>query len=801
VSEQEDLWKGQVGPFSAYISDLPGGIRLAHRNGRLSFERVSVRLAVGSYGIRHEFEILPVSQPRRSIFELRPGLRATGLTFMCSGDSCVEAVLQLAWMESWPRLMWRVRVTNSSESEVQLHELTFEASSVMTEGKSPIPGGGEEWKSHLEGDSASDLIFYHNGWQSWSHAGWLQIQDPVPVTSLGLFTRPMQLAQGFSAEPGMQASDMFTVVFDRRVGRGCVAGFLSQKRALGQIHVLARASDFLLRFASALDGRILEPGRVFESDWACLEAFGEDTDAPAASFLAAAAQLNNARVRSEIPVGWCTWYYYFGNLSESDVCEHVDWISEHHERLPLDLVQIDDGFQERVGDWFDRADSFRTGLKNISSRIRSHGLEPGIWLAPFLAHPSSNIVHDHPDWVLKDVRGKPVNPGWGWNGFPRVLDITHPDVLEHLSRLIETAVHEWGFSYLKLDFLYAGALCGNHHDRAVTRAEALVEALRIIREAAGKEVILVGCGAPLGPAIGFVDAMRIGPDVAPSWYPRLGILSRLVKNDPGFPSVRNAIRNVVARSELHGRWWINDPDCLLVRTRKSRLSAEEVHTFLTAAAFSGGSLLLSDRLPDLNEERIQWAARLLPPLPEPARDISWQAADDVHVFALEMGGPVGSRILLAILNTCDRSIDFILDRAQLGLGSDRDIHCLDFWHSRYNRYGEMEEMRFEISPHACRCLALRQASSSPQWVGSSIHISQGLEVLEWTPDNGSLSIKLGFPNRSVSGSLWLQVPGKIQQARFDGKALDIRRVDSSVYRCDVSMNGVKEITMGWEEAR
>ncbi|MEJ2010815.1 MAG: alpha-galactosidase [Anaerolineales bacterium] len=592
---------------------------------------------------------------------------------------------------------------------------------------------------------------------------------------------------------------MFTLAFDRQTGRGCLAGFLSQIHALGQVQILPRASDFLLRFISALDGRYLVPGGTFGSDWACLEALSAHAEEPAAAYLEAAGQLNAARIRPEVPVGWCSWYYYFGHLTDEDVYEHVEWIAENARRLPLKLVQIDDGFQAQVGDWFERADSFPSDMKTISAAIRSQGLEPGIWLAPFLAHPSSRIAHDHPDWILRDARGRPVNPGWGWNSFPRVLDITHPQVLEHLSSLISTAAHDWNFSYLKLDFLYAGALPGQYHDSHVTRAEAFVHALRIIREAAGEDVFLVGCGAPLGPAIGFVDTMRIGPDVAPSWYPRLGPVSRLIKNEAGLPSVRNAIRNTIARRGMHGRWWINDPDCLLVRTENSNLSTDEVQSLLTAVAFSGGSVLLSDRLPDLTEERIQWAARLLPPLPRAARCISWQAADDTHVLALEMGGAAGDRILLSILNLSDRNVNLEIARSRLGLESGKDIHCLDFWRSRYNRIDAADELRFEAEPHACRVLALRQVTAGPQWVGSTIHISQGFEVQAWRPDDAELLIQIGFPERSITGSFWFQLPGSIQSVTLEGKLLDVEWIHPGIYRCDVSMNGIREIKMEWKE--
>ena len=73
---------------------------------------------------------------------------------------------------------------------------------------------------------------------------------------------------------------------------------------------------------------------------------------------------------------------------------------------------------------------------------------------------------------------------------------------------------------------------------------------------------------------------------------------------------------------LHRRWWINDPDCLLVRQEDTRLTPAEVQTLATVLALSGGSLIVSDDLPALAEERVEWLARLLPPLQGRARGAS-----------------------------------------------------------------------------------------------------------------------------------------------------------------------------------
>ena len=47
--------------------------------------------------------------------------------------------------------------------------------------------------------------------------------------------------------------------------------------------------------------------------------------------------------------GWTSWYNYFGKVTERDVLKVLKFYSENS--IPLDLFQIDDGWQTAVGDW------------------------------------------------------------------------------------------------------------------------------------------------------------------------------------------------------------------------------------------------------------------------------------------------------------------------------------------------------------------------------------------------------------------------------------------------------------------
>ena len=68
-----------------------------------------------------------------------------------------------------------------------------------------------------------------------------------------------------------------------------------------------------------------------------------------------------------------------------------------------------------------------------------------------------------PEQVSHAYENRPLPIGHNWGGPFYGLDTTHPEVLVWLCELARTVVG-WGYSYLKLDFLFAGALRGVRHD-------------------------------------------------------------------------------------------------------------------------------------------------------------------------------------------------------------------------------------------------------------------------------------------------------------------------------------------------
>lgn len=224
----------------------------------------------------------------------------------------------------------------------------------------------------------------------------------------------------------------------------------------------------------------------------------------------------------------------------------------------------------------------------------------------------SEVAKAHPDWVLKrDGSNEAANSGncgkWFYG-----LDLTKPAVQRHVRDCLEVALNIWGFSYLKLDFLYSAALAGcqdSLHDRTLTKAQVMQLGMGIVSEMAGDSVFVLGCGAPLGSAIGHVHANRISSDAGFSWFPDFPLPQDDTWN---LPSARTMLKNTLARLFMHGEWWINDPDCLLLRD-KLRFTPDELVGICTTKVFSGGSVIISDDLNFVSAKRLRMFSQMVPP--------------------------------------------------------------------------------------------------------------------------------------------------------------------------------------------
>ena len=106
--------------------------------------------------------------------------------------------------------------------------------------------------------------------------------------------------------------------------------------------------------------------------------------------------------------GYCTWYYYYADVTEKDLLENLDAMAKHRSSCyAADVVQIDDGYQTFQGDWNDQDETWPTPLTDIAKSMTDSGMRAGIWLMPFLASTASRDFRELPDWFVKDENGNP----------------------------------------------------------------------------------------------------------------------------------------------------------------------------------------------------------------------------------------------------------------------------------------------------------------------------------------------------------------------------------------------------------
>lgn len=74
---------------------------------------------------------------------------------------------------------------------------------------------------------------------------------------------------------------------------------------------------------------------------------------------------------------------------------NLDHLLEMRESIPLEVFQLDDGYQKHWGDWVPSKD-FPEDMREVSGSILRHGFKAGIWLAPFAVDKKSDLAKEHP---------------------------------------------------------------------------------------------------------------------------------------------------------------------------------------------------------------------------------------------------------------------------------------------------------------------------------------------------------------------------------------------------------------------
>ena len=664
----------------------------------------------------------------------------------------------------------------------------------------------------------TNVSFFKNGYQSWSKNEILFWGDRDRSIPLHLGSKVIE-SENYDLIPEKGKinafySDYFTLIYDLATTFAVMVGYVTHVKhftCVGLVLGPEPLNSPRLFAASHADAVQLAKGETNTSEILFVSTcIGKSNYLGLVKKYAAATGEKMMAITGEAagwpnnPTGWCSWHYYHGKVTEKDVLANLNYFASNKAEMPIQFLQIDDGYQNRIGDWTTLNAKFPSGMRAIVDLIQAAGFKAGIWVAPFLVAANSDTFISHPNWCISKSDGQfitiPTNPAWGRVKL-HVLDPTNPEVQKHLEKVFQTLTREWGFNYVKIDFVYAACMRGSvYYDKTATRVEAYRQGLSAIRRGVGDEVFILGCGAPLGPSIGFCNAMRIGPDTHSKWA-GVGFINKIGRF--WAPSLYPALHSTILRSFLHTHWWLNDPDCVIVRVVKSKLTPAEVRLQLSIFGLSGGLISISDDLNKVPMERINWFQRLLPPTGISAfpADLMEKKNPEIFFKYLNPATPTDG-ILVSVTNFEKTTKTITLDLSLFELDQSQSYHVYEFWSEEYlgRKKGKEAIILENILPHDHRYLIIKPITPEmPQIVSTNMHINQGspeIQALTFNKEVQTINFRISLPGEHM-GRLILYIPElyAIDDTRSPGILVVDPPDENSICKVEIAFKDSRECTI------
>lgn len=433
----------------------------------------------------------------------------------------------------------------------------------------PVTVVGLEWSTRAGELPAVDRML-HNGYQSWSYTG----IESIPATLADVNgTAPHG---GDDENPLGEIAGVswwWTALSDAR-GRGVVLG--ATGGTVFKTYVAVDGPAARARIVQGLTGDAitLAPGATRSVDGVYV-AMG-DVSAMLDDYAGAVAALHHSAVPRHAALGgWGSWNMYYANITASDMRTEAAWATAKLVPLGLTDFLLDDGYETHWGSWT-ASPAFGADLAALDAEQSKAGLRPALWMAPLYVKADDPLVAANPTWFVHAADGSlrtynNTGPDYA------ALDVSSDGARAFVVTSLQ-AMRAAGYRTLKIDFLFGGAIEGVRQ-APMTSLESYAAWMKTIREAV-PDVHLVGCGAPMLPSVGWVDSMRIGPDIAYSTSP-----------EPKYSFLSAAARHVAMRAMTDAWWWL-DPDVVLLRG--AAIDDATAWTTVVASAMAGGNYLLGD---------------------------------------------------------------------------------------------------------------------------------------------------------------------------------------------------------------
>lgn len=474
-----------------------------------------------------------------------------------------------------------------------------------------------------------------------------------------------------------------------------------------------------------------------EFSWNLMQLSGSQTEI----FKQYGAALGSGPANPAKPVtGWTSWYNYYTDISESLLLHSLNAIETSG--IPQEIFQIDDGFQSETGDWLDiDAQKFPRGMKVLADSIHAKEMKAGLWLAPYICSKKSRLFREHPDWIVRDAKGKllkaGVNPGWG--GAYYVLNFYHPEVKSYLKRVFDKVLQDWGYDLIKADFLFAACIQARN---GKSRAGVMSDAMGLLRELCGDKLLL-GCGVPLAPAFGKVDYCRIGNDIHLKWewkaLKALHLSERI--------STAASLANSLNRAGLSYAAFGNDPDVFILRKENNKLSETQKETLFILNHLLGSLVFNSDDLSTYDAGQLRLMRSAYPHLPKTMLNIL--ASGDLYSVEFE----IGSRQYVCLSNLSRKEATFTLKRGLWFETRAEGKHPITL----HDRTGAHDFNFPSLKPYETRIFQ-KLNPETIQVLGGHGHIFPGSEVISLEKEEKGKFILQFYPDANTTEAVYLYFP-------------------------------------------
>lgn len=521
-------------------------------------------------------------------------------------------------------------------------------------------------------------------------------------------------------------SYVFLTIVDPETRSGVVGGWLSHDRGSGV--VFSSVENGATRIQAQIDYGCL---RIKAGEEAVAETFAigyfDDARLGLEAYGDAIGKKYSVKLLPQT-AGLCTWYMdrHAAACDEVNIKELNAACAKELKPFGFDFMLIDDEWQDGVKKNGPKKNftthaangPYPSGMKAAAENIESFGLTPGIWFMPFAGNYKDPFFKDRQHLFVKKTDGQPYETSWGGT----CLDMTLPETQEFVRSIVHRLAHDWGYKLFKMDGFWTGSgtpqmyvndaykkdgigdAVFSNPDK--TNIETLRDGAKLVREAAGPDVFLLGCCVvqnmrSFGGSFGLLDAMRVGPDT----------------NDGSIGSL-HASRVWF----LHGRVWWNDPDFVSVR---ASLSLDRARLNASWTAISGQLYYISDWLPIYPAERLDIVKRTIPAHGLPARPVDVFEHQIARIWIVTDTRQAARRDVVAYYNWDKDRAEVSATPERIGLPPAKEYVGFDFWANKFIPPFS-GALTATLSGASSRIMAIRPVSEFPQLLSTSRHVTQGI---------------------------------------------------------------------------